>query len=94
MGGKIETGETPHQALVREMQKELNAKITVGDLIETIENDDPKIYLSMNYFWCEIVARELKFMENENSKRLSKTELSSVQCFLLILTLLRRSRKR
>ena len=70
-GGKIEAGETPQQALVREIQEELDTKITVGDLIGTIEYDYPTFHLSMDCFWCEIVA--------EDARWLSKAELYSVQ---------------
>lgn len=78
-GGKIETGETPQQALVREIQEELDTKINVGDLIDTIEYDYPTFHLSMDCFWCEVVEGELKLMEAAESKWLMKEELYSVQ---------------
>lgn len=78
-GGKIEEGETPQQALVREIHEELAVKIRVGDLIETIEFDYPTFHLSMDCFWCEIVEGELKLMETEAAKWLSKELLNSVQ---------------
>lgn len=77
--GKIEAGETLQQALVREIQEELDTKITVGDLIGTIEYDYPTFHLSMDCFWCEIVAGELKLLEAEDARWLSKAELYSVQ---------------
>lgn len=55
-GGKVEEGETPQQALVREIKEELEATIKVGDLIDTIEYDYPTFHLSMDCFWCEVVA--------------------------------------
>ena len=55
-GGKIEPGETPQQALVREIREELETEIRVGDLIDTIEYDYPTFHLSMDCFWCEVVA--------------------------------------
>lgn len=78
-GGKIEIGETPQQALVREIQEELETKINVGDLIDTIEYDYPTFHLSMDCFWCEVVEGELKLMEAAESKWLMKGDLYSVQ---------------
>lgn len=78
-GGKIEIGETPQQALVREIQEELETKINVGDLIDTIEYDYPTFHLSMDCFWCEVVEGELKLMEAAESKWLMKEDLYSVQ---------------
>ena len=74
-GGKIEADETPQQALVREIQEELDTKITVGDLIGTIEYDYPTFHLSMDCFWCEVVDGELKLLEAEDSRWLSKDTL-------------------
>ncbi|WP_432767115.1 (deoxy)nucleoside triphosphate pyrophosphohydrolase [Ruminococcus bromii] len=58
-GGKVEPGETPHQALVREIQEELAVKIEVGELIDTIEYDYPTFHLSMDCFWCVVVDGEI-----------------------------------
>ena len=78
-GGKIEEGETPQQALVREIKEELEATITVGDLIDTIEYDYPTFQLSMDCFWCEIIGGELKLLEAEAAKWLTKETLYDVQ---------------
>lgn len=78
-GGKIEEGETPQQALVREIKEELEATITVGDLIDTIEYDYPTFHLSMDCFWCEIIGGELKLLEAEAAKWLTKETLYNVQ---------------
>lgn len=78
-GGKIEEGETSQQALVREIQEELDTKILVGDLIETIEYDYPTFHLSMESFWCEVVDGDLKLLEAEDARWLSKDTLYSVQ---------------
>ena len=78
-GGKIEEGETPQQALVREIKEELEATIKVGDLIETIEYDYPTFHLSMDCFWCEIIGGELKLLEAEAAKWLTKETLYDVQ---------------
>ncbi len=77
-GGKIEEGETPGQALKREIREELDAEIEVGDLIETIEYDYPTFHLSMDCFWCEVISGNLKLLEAEAAKWLSKSELDSV----------------
>ena len=62
-GGKIEPGETPQQALKREIREELDTEIAVGDLIGTIEYDYPAFHLSMDCFWCEVVSGELVLKE-------------------------------
>ena len=77
-GGKIEDGETPEQALAREIKEELDTEIQVGKLIETIEYDYPKFHLSMDCFWCEIMQGGLELKEHEAARWLSKEELYSV----------------
>lgn len=77
-GGKIEVNETPQQALAREIREELNAKIRVGDLLETIEYDYPSFHLSMDCFWCIVVDGEIILKEAEDAKWLKKKELYSV----------------
>ena len=59
-GGKIEEGETPQDALKREIREELDTEISVGELIDTIEYDYPTFHLSMDCFWCEIVKGDLE----------------------------------
>ena len=77
-GGKIEPGETPQQALKREIREELDTEIAVGDLIGTIEYDYPTFHLSMDCFWCEVVSGELVLKEAEAARWLTKEELDSV----------------
>lgn len=77
-GGKIELGETPQEALIREIQEELDVKIEVGDLIDTIEYDYPSFHLNMDCFWCNITEGEITLKEAENARWLSKDELYSV----------------
>ena len=77
-GGKIEEGETPQQALKREIEEELDSEIQVGDLIDTIEYDYPSFHLSMDCFWCEVVSGELVLKEAEAARWLTKEEFDSV----------------
>lgn len=78
-GGKIETGETPQQALKREIIEELDTELDVKELIGTIEYDYPTFHLSMNCFWCDIISGELDLKEAEEARWLTKGELYSVQ---------------
>ena len=78
LGGKIEEFETPEQALDREIKKELDTEITVGDLIKTIEYDYPTFHLSMDCFWCEIVKGDLVLKEHEAAKWLTRSQLDEV----------------
>ncbi len=77
-GGKIEPGETPQEALVREIKEELTADIEVGELIDTVEYDYPNFHLSMDCFWCTLKAGHLTLLEAEDAKWLHKNELYSV----------------
>ena len=78
-GGKIEKGETPQQALVREIKEELTADIKVGELIHTIEYDYPEFHLSMDCFWAEVTGGQLVLKEAEAARWLGKNELDSVK---------------
>ena len=78
-GGKIEAGETLQEALVREIKEELETTIQVGDLIDTIEYDYPTFHLSMDCYWCDVVEGELKLLEAESARWLSKEELYDVK---------------
>ena len=92
-GSKIEPGETPQQALKREIREELDAEIAVGDLIGTIEYDYPTFHLSMDCFWCEVVSGKLVLKEAEAARWLTKEELDSVPWLpadLLLLAQIRR----
>lgn len=92
-GGKIEKGETPQQALVREIKEELDATITVGDLIAVIEYDYPTFHLSMDCFWCELIEGELKLLEAEAAKWLTKDDLYDVQWLPADITLVENIKK-
>ena len=78
-GGKIEAGETPQQALVREIREELTAGISVGELIDTVEYDYPEFHLSMDCFWAEIVEGEPVLKEAEAARWLAREELGTVK---------------
>jgi len=78
-GGKIEAGETPQEALKREIREELETEIEVQDLIDTIEYDYPKFHLSMDCFWCEVVSGNLVLKEHEAARWLDKENLHSVE---------------
>ena len=77
-GGKIEEGETPQDALKREIREELDTEISVGKLIDTIEYDYPTFHLSMDCFWAEVKAGHLELKEAEAAKWLTKDQLESV----------------
>lgn len=77
-GGKIEPGETPQQALKREIKEELDTEIAVLDKIGTIEYDYPAFHLSMDCFWCEVLSGDLVLKEAEAARWLTKEELDSV----------------
>lgn len=77
-GGKIEKGEMPKEALIREIREELETEIEVGDLIDTIEYDYPTFHLSMNCFWCKIIDGKLVLNEHEAAKWLTKEQLDDV----------------
>ncbi len=74
-GGKIEDGETPQEALVREIREELETEIVVGELIDTVEYDYPTFHLSMDCFWAEIVSGDLVLKEHKAAKWLKTDEL-------------------
>ena len=78
-GGKIEPGETPQQALVREIREELAAEIKVDELIDTVEYDYPDFHLSMDCFWCEVINGDLVLLEAQEAQWLTKDELDSVK---------------
>ena len=77
--GKIEDGETPQEALKREIEEELDTEILVGELIDTIEYDYPTFHLSMDCFWCEIVEGRLVLKEHEAARWLDRKTLDDVE---------------
>ncbi len=77
-GGKIEPGESPEQALKREILEELATEIAVGRKIMTVEYDYPTFHLSMDCFVCTLIRGEPELLEHEAAKWLSRSELDSV----------------
>ena len=92
-GGKIEDGETPQEALKREIMEELETEITVGELIDTIEYDYPTFHLSMDCFWAEIISGDLVLKEHEAAKWLTKEELGDVDWLPADITLIEKIRR-
>ena len=78
-GGKIEPGETPQQALVREIREELDTEIDVGELLQTVEYDYPAFHLTMHCFWCTVRKGDLVLKEHEAAKWLTGETLDSVE---------------
>ena len=67
-GGKMEAGESPEDALKREIQEELETEIEVGQLIKTVDTDYPTFHITMHVFWAEVVSGELTLLEHEAAK--------------------------
>ena len=77
-GGKIEEGETPEEALVREIKEELNVEVEVGELLDTVEYDYPTFHLSMDCFICSIKSGEIVLNEHSAARWLTTETLESV----------------
>lgn len=78
-GGKIEPGECPQEALVREIREELDAEIEVGELLETVEWDYPDFHLKMHCFICSLVSESVHLNEHEAAAWLTRETLRSVK---------------
>ena len=92
-GGKIEKGETPQEALKREIMEELDTEIEVGEYIDTIEYDYPAFHLSMDCFWAEVTAGHLELKEAEAAKWLTKDQLDRVAWLPADVTLIEKIRR-
>ena len=78
-GGKIEPGETPEEAIVREIKEELDTEVEVIELLATVEYDYPNFHLSMGCFICKIKSGDLVLKEHEAAKWLTKDTLGSLE---------------
>ena len=91
-GGKIESGETPQEALKREIIEELDTEVSVGELMDTVEYDYPQFHLSMDCFWCQIVRGNLVLKEHEAARWLTRDELNNVEWLPADITLIEKIR--
>ena len=87
-GGKIDAGETPEEALVREIKEELDTVVEVNELLDTVEYDYPNFHLSMDCFICKIKSGDLVLKEHEAAAWLTKDELKSVEWLPADITLI------
>ena len=87
-GGKIEAGESPEEALRREISEELETEIEVGELIDTIEYDYPDFHLSMKCYACRIISGDLHLVEHEAARWLNADQLDSVDWLPADITLI------
>ena len=78
-GGKMEAGESPQEALRREIREELDAEIEIGDLLETVEWDYPEFHLTMHCFICTLLSESVHLNEHEAAAWLTKETLSTVK---------------
>ena len=92
-GGKIEVGESPQEALRREIIEELDTEITIGELVDTVEYDYPTFHLSMDCFWCEVLSGNLILKEHEDARWLLKEQLDDVEWLPADITLVEKIKK-
>lgn len=92
-GWKIEVGESPQEALRREIIEELDTEITIGELVDTVEYDYPNFHLSMDCFWCEVLSGNLILKEHEDARWLLKEQLDDVEWLPADITLVEKIKK-
>ncbi len=93
-GGKVEPGESPEDALVREIKEELDSEISVDEYISTIEYDYPEFHLSMRCYWCSLISGNLVLKEAEDAKWLDVETIDSVKWLSADITLKDEIKKR
>lgn len=93
-GGKLEAGETPEQALLREIREELDTKIEIGELVDIIEYDYPQFHLTLHCFFCTILEGNLVLKEHAAAVWLTKDTLDSVKWLPADLALIEKLKKR
>ena len=93
-GGKVEHGESPENALVREIMEELDSEISVDEYVSTIEYDYPEFHLSMRCYWCSLISGDLVLKEAEDAKWLDVETIDSVKWLPADITLIDEIKKR
>lgn len=93
-GGKVEAGETPEEALVREIKEELDSTISVEEYIDTIEYDYPEFHLSMRCYFCKLLSGDLTLKEAEEARWLTRDTINGVRWLPADITILEKIKEK